>query len=108
MSRLSERIVVLLRGERVFYGSPRSLVERSRLVRVRTSEPQRLAYELSRRGYSVVEEAFSVLVRLGSRREIGRLLRDLSDIAGTVPVFSIDTVEAALEELLRGGGVEVA
>ncbi|MCE4628358.1 MAG: ABC transporter ATP-binding protein [Desulfurococcales archaeon] len=103
VSRLSERIVVLLRGERVFYGSPRSLVERSRLVRVRTSEPRRLAYALSKLGYSVGEEAFSVLIRLGSRSELGKLLRDLSEIAGEVPIFSIDTVEAALEELLRGG-----
>jgi len=103
VSRLSDRIVVLLRGRRVFTGSPGELVERSRTVRIRTSLPDRLAAMLVERGYPVEEEAFSVLVRLKSRSEIPRLLRDLAGISGEVPVFSVDTVEAALEELLRGG-----
>jgi ABC-2 type transport system ATP-binding protein len=104
VSRLSDEIIVLLNGRIAFEGSPNLLVEKSRIVRIRTSMPEALARELAGRGYDCVEEAFSVKVFLESRREVGRLLNDLAMVSSQIPIFNIDTVEAALEELLTESG----
>ncbi len=106
VSRLGEEIIVLLGGRVAFVGSPERLVEMSKIVRVRTSDPEKLSRLLAERGYNVEVEAFSVRVELKSRAEISRLFRDLSEIEDEVPVYNVDTVEAALEGLLRGGGGE--
>ena len=102
VARLSDRVIVLLRGRVAFEGRPEDLVETARVVRVRTPDPERLAGGLAEEGFEVEREAFSVRVRLGSRGELPRLLRALSrgDLAQLV--LGLDTVEAALEELLEG------
>ncbi len=106
VSRLAEKIIVLLRGRVAFKGTPKELVERSRLVRIRTSTPETLARLVKEEGYEAEIESFSVLVRIPSRSELPRLLSYLASLSSKVEIFNIDTVEASLEELLARGGKE--
>jgi ABC-2 type transport system ATP-binding protein len=104
VARIADKISVLMDGKLVFYGDPKTLVEQSNIISIRTNKPEHLSRMLEDRGYRVEMRAFSVIVHVEERRSISRLLRDLADLSKEIEIFAVDTVEAALERMLRAGG----
>ncbi len=101
VTRTVDEIIVVYRGRRIFQGTPAGLVESARIVTIRCLDPSGLARFLAERGYEVRAGPFEVRVFLESRSELPRLLELVASISGSNPVYSVDTVESAIETLLE-------
>ncbi|MEB3765874.1 MAG: ABC transporter ATP-binding protein [Desulfurococcales archaeon] len=103
VSRVAEDIIVLRNGKLLFQGSPRNLMDIASIVAIRASDPVKLSMLLEERGFKTRHTPFSLTVYLSGREEIPRLMEALAVLASKhgIDIFSIDTVEASLEEMLR-------
>lgn len=103
--RIADRVVILSSGRVVTSGSLEEVSSRlGRFVRVRTPQPHKLAESLSAAGFKVEVRGLSVLVR-HEGEGLRSLLKTLADLVGEVSIYSIDMVEAGLEEVLGGAAV---
>lgn len=103
--RIADRIVILSSGRVVTSGSIEEVSSKlGRLVRIRTPLPHKLADALASAGFKAEVRGLSVVVRLGDLG-IEKLLSALSSLVGEIPLYSIDMVEAGLEEVLGGAAV---
>jgi ABC-2 type transport system ATP-binding protein len=103
--RIADRVVILSSGRVVTSGSIEEVSSRlGRIVRIRTPQPHKLADSLSMAGFKAEVRGLSVIVRL---EEVGlkALLQALADIVEEISIYSIDMVEAGLEEVLGGAAV---
>ncbi len=106
VSRIANRLIVLMKGRVVFDGSPSDLVKTATTVSIRSSDPVKLASVLASYGYSVEAYPLKTIVILKDRKEIAKLFSELSRVSKeySIEIFSLDTVEVALERLLERGG----
>ena len=103
VSRIAEDIIVLRNGKLLFQGSPRNLMDVASIVAIRASDPVMLSVLLEEQGFKTKYTPFSLTVYLSGREEIPRLMESLGIISARhgIDIYSIDTVEASLEEMLK-------
>ncbi len=102
--RIADRIVILSSGRVIASGSIEEVASVvGRVARIRTPRTNELAEALRSSGFDARVVGLSVVVRLEDGSQ-ARLFKALAEASEGIPIYSIDFVEAGIEEVLGGGG----